>query len=62
MSNSKNKSLTTTDKLLVELNSNALLFATNGKRIYNLVVTTQTQELSWAVYILSTYIANLNVN
>jgi hypothetical protein len=42
MSDSKNKSLTTTDKLLVELNSNALLFATNGKRIYNLVVTTQT--------------------
>jgi hypothetical protein len=26
----------------VELNSNALLFATNGKRIYNLVVTAQT--------------------
>ncbi len=42
MSDSKNKSLTTTDKLLVELNCNALLFATNGKRIYNLVVTTQT--------------------
>jgi hypothetical protein len=42
MSDSKNKSLTATDKLLVELNSNALLFATNGKRIYNLVVTTQT--------------------
>ena len=42
MSDSKNKSLTTTDKLLVELNSNALLFATNGKRIYNLVVTAQT--------------------
>jgi hypothetical protein len=42
MSDSKNKSLTTTDKLLVELNSNALLFATNGKRIYNLVVATQT--------------------
>jgi hypothetical protein len=42
MSDSKNKSLTTTDKLLVELNSNTLLFATNGKRIYNLVVTTQT--------------------
>ena len=42
MSDSKNKSLTATDKLLVELNSNALLFATNGKRIYNLVVATQT--------------------
>ena len=42
MSDSTNKSITTTDKLLVELNSNALLFATNGKRIYNLVVTTQT--------------------
>jgi hypothetical protein len=42
MSDSKNKSLTTTDKLLVELNSNALLFATHGNRIYNLVVTTQT--------------------
>ena len=43
MSDSKNKSLTTTDKLLVELNSNALLFATNGKRIYNLIVTAQTK-------------------
>lgn len=43
MSNSKNKSLTTTDKLLVELNNNALLFATNGKRIYNLIVTAQTK-------------------
>jgi hypothetical protein len=43
MSDSKNKSLTTTDKLLVELNNNALLFATNGKRIYNLIVTAQTK-------------------
>jgi hypothetical protein len=43
MSDSKNKSLTTTDKLLVELNSNALLFATNGKRIYNLIVTAQSK-------------------
>jgi hypothetical protein len=43
MSDSKNKSLTTTDKLLVELNSNALLFAINGKRIYNLIVTAQTK-------------------
>ena len=43
MSNSKNKSLTTTDKLLVELNNNALLFATNGNRIYNLIVTAQTK-------------------
>jgi hypothetical protein len=42
MSDSKNKSLSTTDKLLVELNSNALLFATNGKRIYNLVVKEQS--------------------
>ena len=43
MSDSKNKSFTTTDKLLVELNSNALLFAINGKRIYNLIVTAQTK-------------------
>ena len=43
MSNSKNKSFTTTDKLLVESNNNALLFATNGKRIYNLIVTAQTK-------------------
>jgi hypothetical protein len=43
MSDSKNKSLTTTDKLLVELNSNALLFAIKGKRIYNLIVTAQTK-------------------
>lgn len=42
MSDSKNKSLSTTDKLLVELNNNALLFATNGKRIYNLVVKEQS--------------------
>ena len=42
MSDSKNKSLSTTDKLLVELNSNALLFTTNGKRIYNLVVKEQS--------------------
>jgi hypothetical protein len=27
----------------VELNNNALLFATNGKRIYNLIVTAQTK-------------------
>jgi hypothetical protein len=42
MSDSKNKSLSTTDKLLVEVNTNALLFATNGKRIYNLVVKEQS--------------------
>lgn len=41
MSDSKNNSLQKADKLLVELNSNALLFATNGKRIYNLVVSAQ---------------------
>lgn len=42
MSDSKNKSFQKADKLLVELSSNALLFATNGKRIYNLVVKEQT--------------------
>lgn len=41
MSDSTNKSLQKADKLLVELNSNPLLFATNGKRIYNLVVISQ---------------------
>ena len=41
MSDSKNKSLQKADKLLVELSSNPLLFATNGKRIYNLLVTSQ---------------------
>ena len=41
MPDSKNNSLQKADKLLVELNSNALLFATNGKRIYNLVVSAQ---------------------
>ena len=51
MSDSKNKSLTTTDKLLVELNNNALLFATNGKRIYNLIVSTQaTGTIKGRVY------------
>ena len=41
MSDSKNKSFQKADKLLVELSSNPLLFATNGKRIYNLVVISQ---------------------
>lgn len=41
MSDSTNKSFQKADKLLVELNSNPLLFATNGKRIYNLIVTAQ---------------------
>jgi hypothetical protein len=41
MSDSKNKSLQKADKLLVELSSNPLLFATNGKRIYKLLLTSQ---------------------
>ena len=41
MSDSKNKSFQKANKLLVELSSNPLLFATNGKRIYNLLLTSQ---------------------
>ena len=44
MSDSTNKSFQKADKLLVELNRNPLLFATNGKRIYNLVVTEQDKN------------------
>ncbi len=42
MSNSENKSLSKVEKQLVELDSNALLFTTHGKRIYNLIVKKQT--------------------
>ena len=51
MSDSKNKSLQKADKLLVELSSNPLLFATNGKRIYNLLVTSQeTNTIKGRIY------------
>jgi hypothetical protein len=44
MSDSKNKSVKQLEKLLVEPVSNPLLFTTNNKRIYNLVVSIQSES------------------
>lgn len=51
MSDSTNKSFQKADKLLVELSSNPLLFATNCKRIYNLILTAQdTSAIKGRIY------------
>lgn len=44
MSESTNKTIQASDKLLVEPIQNPLLFTTSNKRIYNLVVATQNQN------------------